>query len=81
MVEMTQYQRLNPFASALATGCTELIFALIVGLPMMGMGGMMNGYGMMGQGYAVGLSWWLGGAVVAALAGAVFAWLYNAFNR
>lgn len=45
--------------------------------------GMMGGYGhMMGMGFpfGFGIAWWLGGAVVAALAGAVFAWIYNAVN-
>lgn len=77
MVEVTQYQRLNPLACAVAAGCTELIFVLIIGFPMIGMG-MMGG--MMG-GYAFGALWWLGGAAIAALAGAVFASIYNAVNR
>jgi hypothetical protein len=81
-----QYQRMNPLACAIAAGGTELIFVLIFGLPMMSMSGMMGGYGaMMGRGYAhgvgAGVVWWIGGALVVALAGAVFAWIYNAVTR
>lgn len=71
---------MNPLACAIAAGCTELILALIIGLPMLG--GMMGNYdGMMRHGYGVGIVWWLGGAVVSALAGAVFAGIYNIVNR
>lgn len=77
MVEVTQYRRLNPAASAVAAGCTELIFVLFIGLPMVGMHMMGR---MMGL-YAFGVLWWLGGAVLAAVGGAVFASIYNALNR
>jgi hypothetical protein len=75
MVE--QYRQLNPLAMAVAAGCTALLVALFVGFPMAGM----MGYGSMwGGGFSMGhgIAWWLGGALVAALAGAVFAWIYNA---
>ena len=78
---MTRYQRLNPLACGVSAAVTELVFVLVVGWPMMGMSGMMNGYGMMGRGYGLGVAWWLGGAVVAAFAGAFFAWMYNLTNR
>ncbi len=54
----------------------------IIAFPMVGMGNMMGGYaGMMGRGYGMGIAWWLGGAVLASLAGGVFAWIYNTINR
>lgn len=82
VAEMRQYQQLNPLGTAVAAGCTELIFVLMVGLPMMSMSGMMGaGSGMMGHGYGFGFAWWFGGALLSALAGAVFAWIYNAVNR
>lgn len=88
MDQMTRYQQLNPTACAIAAGCTALILVLILGFPMMGTGmmgggyGMMaHGYGMMAHGYGMGIAWWLGGAVVTALAGALFAWIYNALTR
>lgn len=81
-MESQRYQRINPVAAAVAAGCTELLFALLVGFRMMGM---MAQYGHMGWGgpsfsVGAGLVWWLGGAVMSALAGAVFAWIYNAVN-
>jgi hypothetical protein len=71
-------QELNPLAFAVAAGCTELVAVLLVGFPMAGM--MSGGYGMMqgGWGFGYGIVWWFGGALLAALAGAVFAWIYNA---
>jgi hypothetical protein len=82
-MESQQYQRLNPVATAIAAGCTELLFALFVGFRMMGM---MSQYGHMGWSgpgitFGTGLVWWLGGALLTALAGAAFAWIYNAINR
>lgn len=82
MIEVTRYQRLNPIAAALAAGCTALLFGLILGAPMFG-AGMMGGSGMIMHEYGYGftIAWWFAGALVAALAGAVFAWIYNAFNK
>lgn len=83
MAEITRYQRVNPLACALAAGITELVFVLVIGWPMIGMGGgMMGGYGgTMHNAFGIGVVWWLGGAVVTGVAGAFFAWLYNATNR
>ena len=82
MAEVTRYQQLNPLACAIAAGCSFLIFVLIIGFPMASMSGMMGAYGgMMVRGYGIGFAWWFGGAVAAALAGAVFAWIYNAINH
>ena len=71
---------LNPLACGIAAGLTELIFALIIGFPMFGMGMMGESGGMM-AGYGFAVLWWLGGALIAALGGAVFAGIYNAVNR
>ena len=81
-MESQSYQRLNPLAMAVAAGCTELLFTLLVGFRMMSM---MSQYGHMGWSgpgvtFGNGIFWWLGGAVLAALAGAVFAWIYNAIS-
>lgn len=91
---MEQYQKLNPLALAIAAGAAAIIISLFIGLPMMGFGGMMGG-GMMGGGYN-GQGWmmggygngsvlgfgitWIVGVLVAALAGAIVAWVYNAVN-
>jgi len=85
-----RYQQLNPLAVAVAAGCTELVSSLIVWWSMMGMmggyGGMMGGYGGMmrgpGGGFPIGygIFWWVGSAMLTALAGALFAWIYNAIN-
>ena len=40
-----RYQQLNPLAFAVAAGCTALIAPFLIGFPMMGIGGMMGGYG------------------------------------
>jgi hypothetical protein len=89
-MESQQYQKLNPLALAVATGVAAIIISLFIGLPMMGFGGMMGGryggsYGpgwmMGGYGYGFGFGiMWIYGAVVAALAGAIIAWVYNAVN-
>jgi hypothetical protein len=87
-----RYQQLNPLAVAIAAGCTELVSALVVWWSMAGMtggyGGVMGGGTTMGGpmmrgpgiGFGYGLIWWLGGALLTALAGAFFAWIYNAIN-
>jgi hypothetical protein len=77
------YQQLNPLAAAVAAACTELLAALLIALPMLSMGGRMMGgqTGMMGgSGPMIGFAaaWWLGGAILFAVFGAVFAWIYNA---
>jgi hypothetical protein len=77
-MQSQRYQQLNPLALAVAAGSTELITALIISFPTIGMMRMMSGYGHMMWG--VGITWWLGGAVISALAGAIFAWIYNAVN-
>ena len=81
-MESQRYQRLNPIATAVAAGCTEILFALFVGFRMMGM---MSQYGHVGWSgpsftFGTGLVWWFGSALLTALAGAVFAWIYNAIN-
>jgi hypothetical protein len=93
-MESQRNQQLNPLALAIAAGATALILSLLVGLPMMGIGGgMMGGYsgGMMG-GYSGGMmggsvhpfvgfgAIWLVCVLIAALAGALLAWIYNAAN-
>ena len=90
-----RYQQLNPMALAIAAGCSALIAPLLIGFPMMGIGGMMGGHGgggMMGgyggggmwgyhSAYAVGFGmFWIVGAFLSALLGAIFAWIYNAVN-
>lgn len=80
-----RYQQLNPVALAVAGGVTWLLGSLLFGFSMMGMmGGMMGSPGMMGaysHGSAMALSamWWIG-ALLAALIGAFFAWIYNGVN-
>lgn len=84
----SQYHKLNPSALATATAVAAIVVSLFVGFPMLGFGGMMHGYGeggsMMGRygsGYVLGFGlMWIVGALVAALAGAVVAWVYNAVN-
>jgi hypothetical protein len=81
-----RYQQLNPMALAIAAGCTALIAPLLIGFPMMGIGGMMGGHGGGGMwgyhsAYAVGFGmFWIAGAFLSALLGAIFAWIYNAVN-
>lgn len=88
-MDSRQYQQLNPPALATATGVAAIVVSLFVGLPMMGFGGMMGGYdggggwmmGRYGPGYVFGFGiMWIVGALVAALAGAIVAWVYNAVN-
>lgn len=78
------YARLNPLAMAVAAACAEIVGAILIGLPMLGMmggnGHMPGGYGMMGGFGLFGIAWWLGGALLFALLGAIFAWIYNAVN-
>lgn len=76
---MQRYQQLNPLGLAVAAGITELLGVLLLGFPMISM---MNGYGHMMPGYTFGMGavWWFTGAILAALAGAVFAWIYNVVN-
>ncbi len=82
-MEPQQYQRFSPPALALAMGVAALIGTLFVGLPMMGFGGIMGGnnggYGWMMGGYgAIGFGVaWIASALIAALVGAVIAWVYN----
>lgn len=84
-MQSQRYQPLNPLAIAVAAGVTWLLGSLLFGFSMMAMmGGIMGGPGMMGvysHGSAMALStmWWIG-AVLAALTGAFFAWIYNAVN-
>jgi hypothetical protein len=90
MESQRYHQQLSPLGLAIAAGATALILSLLVGLPMMGIGGigggMMGGYGrgMMWGGYAqpfVGFDvMWIVCALIAALAGAILAWIYNAVN-
>ena len=80
-MQSQRYQQLNPLALAAAAGGTGLIVLLVVGISM---AAMMGRYGMMrpyshGAAIALGAMLW-GGALLAALAGAIFAWLYNAVN-
>jgi hypothetical protein len=80
-MQSQRYQQLNPLALAVAAGVTWLLGSLLFGFSMVGM---MGGPGMMdaySHGSAMGLSamWWIG-ALLAALAGAFFAWLSNAVN-
>lgn len=79
-----RYAHLNPAATAVAAACAEFAGALLVGLPMIGMmggmGHMPGGYGMMSGFGFFGIAWWLGGALLFALLGALFAWIYNAVN-
>lgn len=87
---MTQrYQQLNPLAFAVAAGCAALIASVLIGFPMMGLGGMMGGYGAHGGGpwgyhsgndFGFGMLFWLGGTLLVTLVGAIFAWIYNAVN-
>ncbi len=82
-MKMQGYQQLNPLAMAVAAACAEVIAVLLFALPMLGMmggyGSMMGGYGHMGSfGFGFGIVWLLAGAVLAALLGAIFAWIYNA---
>lgn len=84
-MESQRYQQLNPTAFAAAAGCVELIIALFVAFPMIGIDGWYRPRGMMswygtGLPFAFGIVWWIGGAVLAALVGAFFAWIYNAVN-
>lgn len=83
MMKSQDYARLNPLAAAVAAGVTALLGFLLVGLPMTGMMAGYAGAGWMmgggGYGYHAGSGFlWLGGVLAAALAGAVFAWIYNA---
>ena len=80
-MQSQRYQPLNPLGLAVAAGITWLLGSLLFGFAMMGM---MGGPGMMGaysHGSAMGLSamWWIG-ALLATLAGAFFAWIYNGVN-
>jgi uncharacterized membrane protein len=91
-MESQQYQRLNPLAFAIAAGVAAIVVSLLIGLPTMGFGGMMNGHyggyggqgwmmGGYGNGSVVGFGiMWLVGVLVAALAGAIVAWVYNAVH-
>ena len=84
-MESRRYQKLNPLALAAAFAVTSVVISFFIGLPMMGFGGMMGGrYGMgwMMDGYGIvgfGLMW-IVGALIAALAGAIVAWVYNAVD-
>jgi hypothetical protein len=82
-----RYQQLNPGAMALAGGLTAVLGALVVWAPMMSMGGwgMMSpghyGHSMMwGFGFGFVIAWWIGSGLLAAAAGAFFAWIYNGVN-
>jgi hypothetical protein len=82
MMQAQRYTHLNPLAMAVASGCTELLLVLISGARAMSL---MRGYGHMGWvgpvfPFAFRFVWWVGGALLTALGGAVFAWIYNAVN-
>jgi hypothetical protein len=77
----SQYQQLNPLALAVAAGATELVGSVLLGFWMMAT---MGGPSMMGvyshrSAMALIVAWWIG-VLLAALAGALFAWVYNAVN-
>ncbi len=97
-MQTQRYQQLNPAALAIAAGSVAFIGSIVLRVGIMGMTGMMGGYGhggamdgnqgMMGSygnmwggistGYVVaGVIVW---ALLAALLGATFAWIYNALN-
>ena len=88
----SKYQKLNPFALAIAGAAAATSTFLFFSLPMSGFGGMMGadhggfrsgGWMMGGYGnapaFGFGMMWFFG-AILAALAGAVVAWVYNAVN-
>ena len=80
-MQSQRYEHLNPVAFAVAAGVTGLVVSMLVGISMVGM---MGTGGMMlptnhGAAMALSAMWW-GGALLAALAGAVFAWIYNALS-
>jgi hypothetical protein len=88
-MESQQYQRLNPLALAVAAAVAAIVVSLLFGLPAMGFGGMMGGryggpgwmMGGFGNGFFLGFGiMWLVGVLVAALAGATVAWVYNAVH-
>lgn len=86
-MESQQYQKLNPAALAVAFAVSAIVVSFFIGVPMMGFGSMMGGYygtGWMMGGYGPGIIgfglMWLVGALIAALAGALVAWVYNAVN-
>jgi hypothetical protein len=68
-----------------------LIAPLLIGFPVMSMGRMMGGYGSSPGVYGPPLGYgtgflglgllWIFGALLAALAGAIFTWIYNAVNN
>jgi len=91
-MESQQYQRLNPLALGVAAAVAAIVVSLLFGLPAMGFGGMMGGryggyggpgwmMGGFGNGFFLGFGMmWLVGVLVAALAGATVAWVYNAVH-
>jgi phosphate/sulfate permease len=86
-MEKRGYQTLNPGALAIASGFTAIVISFLIGLPMMGFGSMMGAYygtGWMMGGYGPGFIgfglMWIVGGLVAALGGALVAWVYNAVN-
>lgn len=79
-MESQRYAQLNPLAAAVAAGTTALFGYLLIGLPMAGMMGSYYGRWGMGYGWHPFAFMWMGGIFTAALAGAIFAWVYNAVN-
>ncbi|TAM78228.1 hypothetical protein EPN44_01135 [bacterium] len=85
MNETPRYQPLSPPGLAVAFAALAVLGSLSMGMPFMfGMGSMMGGpyggpgYGHMGWGFGFGLFgliWFVG---IAALGGAIVAWVYNA---
>lgn len=79
-----RYAQLNPGAFALAAGCVALVGTLVMAFPTVGMMSYMGPYyGHMWGGAAwpfFGIVGWIGSAICAAIAGAIFAWIYNAAN-
>jgi hypothetical protein len=83
-MELKHYAQLNPAAMATAAGVTALIAYVFVGIPL-GLGmvvTMARGPYEYGPPIGFGIAWPLGiGAIiVAAIAGAIFAWVYNVVN-
>jgi hypothetical protein len=83
-MELQRYQPLSPRGFAIAASCLALIAPLLAGFPMMGMMGGYRGQGMMWlypPGHMLGFGiFWIAGALLAALAAAIFAWIYNAVS-
>ena len=81
-MKQLSYCQLDPLAAAIAAGASALLLDLIMGFSMMGMMGSGENAGMGSMMMMPSSGWHMGfmgfgSVLLAALAGAVFAWVYN----